>query len=109
MLPPEFNDLLLRCRVVAGSVTRDFQSISHNVRTIEAALRESNAGSTADLLRHVQEGEKQKLNLTVTLQVNPLEFFYQERSFFGYSSDWSFCKELLVGWPARTVVPTCPV
>ncbi|PSC72968.1 hypothetical protein C2E20_3660 [Micractinium conductrix] len=55
-------------RFQAGQLTAEFQQLSALVIGAEAALRGQGQADLADLLRTVQENEREKLRLTVALQ-----------------------------------------
>lgn len=55
-------------RYVVGELTGHFQELSGRVRAVEAALKAGGQGELAGLLRTVQEGEREKLRLTLALQ-----------------------------------------
>jgi hypothetical protein len=62
-----------------GQLTAQFQGCSLRVRAMEAALQNSGQLEAAALLRVVQENEREKLRLTLSLQA--LKAAYQQERF----------------------------
>ncbi|KAG2179956.1 hypothetical protein INT43_003743, partial [Umbelopsis isabellina] len=55
---------------ICGIVTEGFQEVSQQIQNVERQLKESySRPDLADLIRKLQERERQKLKLTVNLQI----------------------------------------
>ncbi|KAI8575030.1 hypothetical protein K450DRAFT_263674 [Umbelopsis ramanniana AG] len=59
---------------ICGIVTDGFQEVSQQIQTIERQLRDTySREDLAQLIRRVQEGEREKLKLTVNIQIWEIE------------------------------------
>lgn len=56
-------------RALAEKTTQEFKRASERVRELESELRTMQREDIADLIRSVQNAEREKLHLTVALQV----------------------------------------
>ncbi|CAO3661126.1 unnamed protein product [Umbelopsis vinacea] len=59
---------------ICGIVTEGFQEVSQQIQTVECLLRDTYARENlSNLIRNIQEGEREKLKLTVNMQIWEIE------------------------------------